>query len=351
MRRRLRYFRLFALMTIVLVIVVGIYLRIRGQPEPQPTPSEVEVIEKPKLMVVAATDLMPRTLLTSDLLEEVEVKIVPEGAFTNKNEALNRLTKTLIRKGEPIFRQHLTPPLKELSAAYLIPPGQVGMALVISRPETVPPVKVGDYISVHTVFTITGRVKTIVPRAMVLAINNRIGEALIASTAQSDQPQQVTQQQQFQQQATLQQQAQIPQTNQLVLFVALSPMEAKAVALAMDIGSNLYYTLHPAPITTILPLANLDRDLTLRELIGIPTVAPKGVRPSPPSPTATLAPVSPQLNRLETSVRELSRRVQILESQPKIVTPSPVPVKERRIIGVYGDQKVVFSMPQSEGGR
>lgn len=342
MRRRLRYFRLFALMTIVLVIVVGIYLRIRGQPEPQPNPSEVEVIEEPKLMVVAATDLMPRTLLTSDLLEEVEVKIVPEGAFTNKNEALNRLTKTLIRKGEPIFRQHLTPPLKELSAAYLIPPGQVGMALVIARPETVPPVKVGDYISVHTVFTITGRVKTIVPRAMVLAINNRIGEALIASTAQSSQPQQ---------QVTQQQQAQVPQTNQLVLFVALSPMEAKAVALAMDIGSNLYYTLHPAPITTILPLANLERDLTLRELIGIPTVAPRGVRPSPPSPPVTLAPVSPQLNRLETSVRELSKRVEILESQTKIVTPRPVPVKERRIIGVYGDQKVVFSMPQSEGGR
>ncbi|MCS7192148.1 MAG: hypothetical protein NZ937_04085 [Armatimonadetes bacterium] len=342
MRRRLRYFRLFALMTIVLVIVVGIYLRIIGQPEPQPNPSEVEVIEEPKLMVVAATDLMPRTLLTSDLLEEVEVKIVPEGAFTNKNEALNRLTKTLIRKGEPIFRQHLTPPLKELSAAYLIPPGQVGMALVIARPETVPPVKVGDYISVHTVFTITGRVKTIVPRAMVLAINNRIGEALIASTAQSSQPQQ---------QVTQQQQAQVPQTNQLVLFVALSPMEAKAVALAMDIGSNLYYTLHPAPITTILPLANLERDLTLRELIGIPTVAPRGVRPSPPSPPVTLAPVSPQLNRLETSVRELSKRVEILESQTKIVTPRPVPVKERRIIGVYGDQKVVFSMPQSEGGR
>lgn len=337
MRRRLRYFRLFILMTFVFAVVLVIYLSVKGRTKP---PETEVVTEKPKVIVVAATDLMPRTLLTSELLEEREVSIVPEGVITSKEEAVNRLTKTIIRRGEPIFQQHLTPVLKELSAAYLIPPGQIGMALAISRPETVPPLKVGDYISIHAVFAGV-KVKTIVPRSMVLAINNRVNEV---SFAQEGQTQTATQQQT---------QTPSPEFKQLILLVALSPMEAKAVALAMDSNATLYYTLHPAPIPTISPLPDLGRDLTLQELTGFRPIIRETRPPSPAAPF-TLEPFTLQLNRIEGSLRNLSQRVKSLEAQANLGFSRPArtnTVREHQIVGVIGDQKVVISTFKSEGGR
>jgi len=123
-------------MTVVFAIVVAIYLGAKKRVEEPPTPPSGPVLKSSKRVVVAATDLMPRTLLTNEMLEEREVPSAPEGVFSSEDEAIYRLTLTFIRRGEPIFRQHVTPPLKETSAAYLIPPGQVGMALTVSRPET-----------------------------------------------------------------------------------------------------------------------------------------------------------------------------------------------------------------------
>ena len=254
MRRRLRYFRLFGLMTVVLAIVVGIYFGVRKRVETAPTAGTEAFIKVTPRIVVAATDLMPRTLITPELLEERKVSSVPEGVFTAKEDVVNRLTTTLIRKGEPIFRQHVTPPLKEVSAAYLIPPGQVGMALTVSRPETLPPVRAGDYISIHAVFA-GMKVRTIVPRGMVLAVNNKVGEISLTQPTQPPSSQQPP-----------------PPEKGVTLFVALLPQEAKSIALAMDSGATFYYTLHSAPLPPLLP-PGLERDLTLYELVESPQVA------------------------------------------------------------------------------
>jgi len=364
MRRRLRYFRLFGLMTLVFVIVVAIYLGTRKRTESPPIPTNEPVLRTRKgfVVVVAATDLMPRTLLTPELLEEREVRSAPEGIFSSKDEVVYRLTLTFIRKGEPIFRQHVTSPLKETSAAYLIPPGQVGMALTIARPETMPPLRAGDYISVHAVFA-GMKVRTIVPRAMVLAVNNQIGEFSLVVPTPSAPSQQTSQQSQ----------PSPTEKEQLNLFVALSPQEAKAIALAMDSGATFYYTLHSAPLPPLLP-HGLERDLTLQELTGSPQIAaliakkqygelpqPPRVegnpqpRQQPPTPV-TLAPaIASQLERLDRSVQSLQQQVQKLEQYsvrpPRLQDDS---MAERRIVGVVGDQTITFVIPSQraeEGGR
>ncbi len=357
MRRRLRYFRLFGLTTIVLVIVVGIYFGARKRAEIPSNSTTEPVLKITPRIIVAATDLMPRTLITPELVEEQKVSSVPEGVFTSKDDVVHRLTMTLIRKGEPIFRQHVTPPLSEVGAAYLIPSGQIGMALTVSRPESLPPVRAGDYISVHAVFA-GMKVRTIVPRAMVLAVNNRIGEI---SLAPSTQP------------TSSQQQQQPPPTERgLTLFIAVSPQEAKAIALAMDSGATFYYTLHSAPLPPLLP-PGLERDLTLQELVESPQVAAviakkqhgelpqsrpesaQELRQTSPAPI-NLEPVIVQMSRLDRSMQSLHQRVQKLEQQqpPQSSPVQSISVKERRVVGVVGDQIVTFVIPQPRvdgGGR
>lgn len=347
MRRRLRYFRLFGLTTLVFAVLVGVYLKARkNSSDVQPLVSEPKT--KPsKWIVVAATDLMPRTLLAPELLEERETSFVPEGAFKSKDEVVNRVTLTLIRKGEPIFRQHVSPPLKEASAAYLVPPGQVGMALTIYRPETLPPLRVGDFISIHAVFA-GMKVRTIVSRATVLAINDRIGEVALAPSPRptSQQPPQ-------------------PETERAVtLFVALSPQEAKAIALAMDSGATFYYTLHSAPLPPLLP-SGLEQDLTLQEVVGSPQVAavivkkqhgellqppPRNTQPAPVAPV-TVQPVTTQIDRLDRYLKDLNQRVTELEKQKAYPLPFQIqksPVEVRRITGVVGDQIVTFTVTRDE---
>jgi len=363
MRRRLRYFRLFGLMTVVFVLVVAIYLGARKRAESPPVPTNEPVLRtKGVTVVLAATDLMPRTLLTPELLEEREVRSAPEGVFLSKDEAVYRLTLTFIRKGEPIFRQHVTPPLKETSAAYLIPPGQVGIALTVSRSETVPPLRAGDYISIHAVFA-GMKVRTIVPRAMVLAVNNQIGEVSLAVSNPPVPSQQTSQQSQ----------TSPPEKEQVNLFVALSPQEAKAVALAMDSGATFYYTLHSAPLPPLLP-PGLERDLTLQELTGSPQIAaliakkqygellqpPRAEgnlqpRQQPPAPVTLSPTIVSQLDLLDRSVQSLQQQVRKLEQHsvrpPHYQDGSKV---EKRIIGIVGDQTVTFVIPSQrieEGGR
>lgn len=357
MRRRLRYFRLFGLMTIIFVLTVSIYLGLKRRSETMPSVSTEPVTKVTSRIVIAAADLMPRTLITPEVLEEREVLSIPEGVFTQKDEVAYRLTMTLIRKGEPIFQQHVTPPLKDISAAYLIPLGAVGMALTISRPETLPPIRAGDYISVHAVFA-GMKVRTIVPRAMVLAVNNKIGEISLSPSTQPTSPQQ--------------QQQTLPPERELTLFVSVSPQEAKSIALAMDSGANFYYTLHSLPLSPLLP-PGLERDLILQELVDSPQVVSiiarkqHGELPQirsqrvqephqTPVPPTTLEPVTLQVSRLDRSIQSLHQRVQRLEQQQS-TPPLPaqgVSIRERRIVGVIGDQTVTFVIPQTKvdgGGR
>lgn len=360
MRGRLRYFRLFGLMTIVFTLAVAVYLGTRRRPVTQLNQTSQPILKTSERIVAAATDLVPRTLLTPELLEEREIPSAPEGTFSSKDEAIYRLTVTFIRKGEPIFHQNVTPPLKEVSAAYLIPLGQVGMALTISRPEIVPPLRAGDYISIHAVFA-GMKVRTIVPRAMVLAVNNQIGEISLtplSSPASSQQPSQ---------------QPSPPEKEQVILFVALLPQEAKAVALAIDSDATFYFTLHSSPLPSLLP-PGLERDLTLQELTGSPQIAtliakkqhgelPQPLRTDnspqfrqpPPTPVTLTSVVASQLDGLDRSVQSLQQRIQNLEQHS--VHPlhkQSILAKERRVIGIVGDQTVTFVIQQQrsdEGGR
>ncbi|MER3500224.1 MAG: hypothetical protein C4295_01875 [Candidatus Fervidibacterota bacterium] len=357
MRRPWRYFRLFGVMTLVFAVVLGIYLSIRRRPSPAPKPT-VQLTPPKARVVVAVADLPPRTLLTPRLVMEQEVPQTPSGAFASKEKVVNRVTLTLIRKGEPIFQQHVSPPLTEVSAAYLVPPGKVGMALAVARRDLVPPLRSGDYISIHAVFGGV-KVRTLVPRAMVLAINNRIGDIVLTGTPSPPQP-------------AATQQAPSPPAGEerLVLLVSLFPKEAKAVALAIDSGATLYYTLLPAPVPLLVP-PEMERDLTLRELTGServealllrkqhgelpPSSSSTPTKPnnliSPPHPVV-LAPSSPRLQALERSVQTLHQRLGRLEQErEKAVTPTAA--KRHQIVGVVGDQRVVLTVPDADerGGR
>lgn len=328
MRRRLRYFRLFGLTTAILVVVGVAYLAVRPRPKPGAVPPSQPTVAQ---RVVAAMDLMPRTLITPAAVQVEEVSTtvpLPSGAFTDTKQVLYRLTKTLIRKGEPIFEQHVTPPLSEGgSVAWLIPPGKLGMVLVIPRRDSVPPVRTGDYISIHAVFAGL-KAKTIVSQAMVLAVDNRVDD--ISLTPQPTQP--PTQPAQG-------------QPSPLTLLVALSPQETKAVALAMDSGATLYYTVYGEPMLPSPP--NMEKDLTLRELVG-PALEPiiaksQGIelRPeSTPSPPPIVYPPRPFI---PSPVQEPPKPVQQVEQQT--VTPSPPP--SRRVVGVVGDQLVMIRVPSN----
>jgi len=239
------------------------------------------------------------------------------------------------------------------------------MALTVSRPETVPPLRVGDYISIHAVFA-GMKVRTIVPRALVLAVNNQIGGVSLATSTPTAPSQQTPQQSQ----------PSLPEKEQVTLFVALSPREVKAIALAMDSGATFYYTLHPAPLPPLLP-PGLERDLTLQELTGSPQVAaliakkqhgdipqtsqaPRNeVNPPTRQPLfapVTLSPtVTSQLSRLDRSVQILQQQVQRLEQRSMQTTLRQEDSSAvRKVIGVVGDQTVTFVIPTQrteEGGK
>ncbi len=338
MRRRLRYFRLFGLTTVIFVIVGAAYLAVRPRPEPgaiSPSKPQPTVAQR----VVAAMDLMPRTLITPAAVQVEEVPTtapLPLGAFTDTQQVLYRLTKTLIRKGEPIFEQHVTPPLSENGRiAWLIPPGKLGMVLVIPHRDSVPPVRTGDYISIHAVF-MGLKAKTIVPQAMVLAVDNRVGEiSLTPQPAQSAQEQPSTQPTQPAQ----------GQPSPLNLLVALSPQETKAVALAMDSGATLYYTIYGEPM--LPPPPNMEKDLTLRDLVG-PALEPIIAKsrnielkseptPTPPPDVYPSQPFTPSL------AQELPKPVQQVE-RPTVTPPTP---PSRRVVGVIGDQLVTITVPSN----
>ncbi len=352
MRRRWRYFRLFGLMSILFAIALGIYFGVRRSP--QEVPSTTEPARVRSYVIVAAQDILPRTLITPEQLEEREVPAVPEGAFTTKEAVVSRLALTLIRRGEPLFQQHVSPPLKTLSAAYLIPSGQIGMALTVTRRDLVPPLRSGDYVAIHASFAGL-RVRTIVPRALVLAVDNRIGNLVLPAAGQEES--------QPPSRPTGAQQPPTPPKESVVLFVSLSPQEAKGVMLALEAGATLYYTLHSAPLPPLLP-PGLERDMTLGEVVGSPTVealllrkqhgeaaapAAKPVSPPPSPQPVVVEPMVARLQQLGQSVQHLQARVTQLERHPPPVRPKPTP-RERQVIGVLGDQKVTFQLPLTDGG-
>lgn len=315
----------------------------------EPTPAKQQIYQ----VVFAAIDLMPRTLIMPGSVRvEERTGQPPFGVFTSEDQVLHRIAKTLIRAGEPIFKQHVTPPIDQAGVPWLIPPGKLGFVLTIPRREGLPPIRAGDYIKVYGVF-LGVQARPLVQRAQVLAVDNRIGEISLEVT-----PPKVDEEQQPQQPS------QPPQP--LSIIIAVTPEEAKALALAIDNEASLYCALHPAP-APIFPPPELESPMTIRQLTGSPLIettiakqkgveitplqppqAPPTVTPSP-QPLPTIPPVvitqlTKSVERLSLQIQALSERMKRLEE--KIKPPPPPPTHQ--VVGVMGEQVITLSVPTDQ---
>jgi Flp pilus assembly protein CpaB len=327
MRRRFRYFRLSLIMTVLFVIVGAVYWATRRSPTQSAQKPDGDQIVQRYRVVVAATDLNPYTLLTPDMVQVRESETPPPpSTFTSPEEVAQRVTRTLIKAGEPIFAHQVTPPLSAGTIAPMLPVGMVGIAIPIARREQLPPVRVGDLVRIYAVFS-RNKVKAVAMRAIVLSSG-------LANAAPSTS-----------QQATSQQTGQpSPQSavteSPPVLLIAVTPDEARAIALAMDSGATLYYAVLPPP--PFLP--QWERPLTLDELVGTPPAKPPANpppsrRPAPsppitvrPSPPAPLPPPNPFILRDSGKASEL-----------KPNRPAPP-----AIFGIVGDRPTILSVPTTE---
>ncbi len=327
MRRRLRYFRLSLIMTVLVVIVGAMYWATRRTPTQSAQKPDGDQIVQRYRVVVAATDLNPYTLLTPDMVQVRESETPPPpNTFTSPEEVAQRVTRTLIKAGEPIFAHQVTPPLTGGSIAPMLPVGMVGIAISIPNREQLPPVRVGDLVRIYAVFS-HNKIKAVAMRAIVLASGS--------ASAASPTSQQVTSQQTgqpFPQSAA----AESP----LVLLIAVTPDEARAIALAIDSGATLYYAVLPPP--PFLP--QWERPLTLDELVGTPPVKP----PANPSPPRRPAPSSPITVRPSPPAPLLPPNPFILRDSGKASELKPDRPSPPAIFGIVGDRPTILSVPTTE---
>jgi hypothetical protein len=99
-------------MTVLVVIVGAVYWATRRSPTQSAQKPDGDQIVQRYRVVVAATDLNPYTLLTPDMVQVRESEMPPPpSTFTSPEEVAQRVTRTLIKAGEPIFAHQVTPPL------------------------------------------------------------------------------------------------------------------------------------------------------------------------------------------------------------------------------------------------
>lgn len=360
MRRRLRYFRLFGLMTTVFLAVSSLYWAARRSSAPQDRPAPFPSFSSAPMryrVVVAAQDLPPYTLVTPD---SVTVRTVetppPDSVFSDPQQVVQRLTRIYIRAGEVVRSTDVTPPLHDGALASVLPPGTVGMALTIPRREQVPPIRPGDALRIYAVFSRT-KIQPVAMRALVLTVNDRsaapeeAGAAPPSSSPNNPPP-------------TLSASPNAPAQRgaSLTLLIAVPPEEARAIALAMDSGATLYYALLPPPPLT--PMA--EQSLSLRELSGL---ALGGDRLAPtPRASSSRAPKTPPVSqRLAPPRFVLPSPVvapPVIADRP-VTSPAPskppdlkrsttAPVQPmHQIVGVVGDRPVILTVPaeRKEGER
>lgn len=330
-------------MTVVLMIVVNLYLFYRqpAPPEVSEAPSE-PAPAVPRSVVVAARDIGFRELITPDALT-LSQTVAGEltDAFTDANEVAFRVAKTFIKSGEPILRRFVSEPVEQAGATWLIPPGKLGYSLTLTRPERSVPVRAGDRIRIYGVFAGV-QALPLVDRVLVLAVDNRVGDRELS-------PEGAPRAQ------TAAGQGQTPQAppgagDKQTFFVALTPAEIQKLILASDSGATLHYALLPpsdpllaAPPEPGRPLRlsevtgwrELEESIARRNQVTIETrTPPPRPAPQPPlitrTPTIPLPPVAPPPP----------------PPAPKPIVPSGPP-KEKTVIGVVGDQRIVFSAATS----
>lgn len=349
MRRRLRYFRLFGLMTVIFLGVFGLYWAAQRPLEPRAATEDdhqTVVPDRRYTVVVAATDLPPYTLIRPDAVQVRQVDAPPPpDAFTDPQQVTRRLTRTYLRAGDLVRQGDVTPPLPDGTLSALVPPGMVGMALPIARREQLPPVRPGDALRIYAVFAKT-KVRPVAMRALVLSAGDPAAALAAAGQSSARSPEG----------AAASGGGSPALSGPFTLVVAVPPEEARAIALALDSGATLFYTLlPPAPLA---PVA--ERTLTLDELVGAPAQKPAPSRPAspppPPPPPArpvrarSAAPVAPVL------VAPLPRPAPPPPSPPapKNAPPNPSPPSppSHAILGVMGDRPVLLTVPTGrEGGK
>lgn len=170
---------------------------------PQPGPAELQPVSTASQKVfIARRPIYPRTVITSEMLEESEIDSPPDNAITHLNDLVGRLANDTIQAGQIVTSDLLIPGIgRVIPANIAIPPGLRGVAIWVDPNQTAAGlVDVGDrvdIVSAHelqveksdsqiivgTAEYVAGR--TIAQDLEVLAVDRSIAAARSSDTAQS----------------------------------------------------------------------------------------------------------------------------------------------------------------------
>lgn len=140
---------IFLVAAIVLALMTGVALYGVAQQANAKTP--VAASAPTVAVVVAASDIPVRTVLTAQLLDtrQYPVNLVPAGAVTNTADALGRTTSSPISAGQTIVQAQLASASGNKAAALTIEKGKVLVAFPTSDPLTAAGlVNVGDHVDI-----------------------------------------------------------------------------------------------------------------------------------------------------------------------------------------------------------
>lgn len=137
----------------VLAIGLTLYSLFGGRSAegPQPGPAEVQPISAATQKVyIARRPIYPRTVITSDMLEESEIDSPPDNAITHLNDLVGRLANDTIQVGQIITSDLLIPGVgRVIPANIAIPPGLRGVAIWVDPHQTAAGlVDVGDRVDI-----------------------------------------------------------------------------------------------------------------------------------------------------------------------------------------------------------
>lgn len=165
---------LFLALGLVLAILTGVSLNAVAQPGGRASAAPVDTVS----ILVARSDLAPRTVLTADMLaaKEYPKQLIPSGAFVNEAEAVGQTTLAAVPSGAPILRGQLVAAAGKRGASVAIDPGKVLVSFPTTDPLTAGGfVETGDSVDIlATVATGSGenpkRTQTMIQNLEVLQV-------------------------------------------------------------------------------------------------------------------------------------------------------------------------------------
>lgn len=142
---------MFLVAAVVLAILTGVALYGVAQQANAKAAAPVAAAAQTVSVVVSASDLPVRTVLTADLVatRDYPVNLVPTGALTNKADAIGRSTIAPIPGGQAIVQAQLATANNNRGAALTIEKGKVLFAFPTSDPLTLGGLlNVGDHVDI-----------------------------------------------------------------------------------------------------------------------------------------------------------------------------------------------------------